>query len=634
MDEQKSSQTLAISIGLLNLSGFGLGYLYMEKWIRWGIHLLISVILVAVGMLTNLSRSAFILIPVFILWMLWMAYDGWRQGRELKPEKGLFPIHLSKTQSWILIVVPLLILCLEGLGFAGYCRLGQKEFQQGMLAYQNADCEAAASHFRKVSTLYEFTFSPNRAEADQRIVECELLLSADEAYQEGAYEDAIALYQEYRNTYSDGNLTQYAQERLADVYFAWGGDLKDKKAIQKSIEKYTKILDDYPDSSAAARTPAQIGESYLLLSDQLWESGEYQAAIEKARIPLSDYPSTPSGKNAAGQIAEIYYDWAADMQSKGHYQNAANKVHIILEMYPETEIKDEAAAFIAEIYKQWAANLFEEGEYRDCISKYETLLTEYPDLVSEESIREDIKSAYLAWAGEYREQSSYQRAITKYETLHEEYPQTISAEEKDQLIVRTQLEWGDELYQKDKFKAAIVKFDEVVEDAEDPDLHEAAEEGYEKALWGLSQDQGLEGEQVMEETLTEVCNGNSASSPAVGLAEDEPGKGLACESMYDLPTDLQADYPGHFQYVVSRREGAKTVQTCNYTAGHTLYRKQLTWTIIVRETVTGDFFSKTFYGSMPPKCYQTETFYGKTKSKFGSDPSAEEVNDWLELVIE
>lgn len=633
MDEQKPSRALAISIGLLNLNGLGLGYLYAKKWIRWGLHFLITISLLTAAILTNFSQKIPVFLSVIGLWLLWMAFDGWRQGQKLNPDQGLFTINHSKIRPWMLIGVPLLILCLEGVGLAGYVRLGQKEFQRGMQAYQETDCEKAVKHFHRVSTIYQLSSGSRREEADARIEECTLMLSADRAYEENAYEDAIDGYQEYLNTYSEGTLAQSAQMGLADTYFAWGDSLKEAQEFQKSIEKYTKVLEEYPDSSAADQTPAQMAESYLLFSDQLWKSGEFQTAIEEARIALSDYPSTPSGKNAANQIVGIYYDWAADLHEQEEYQEAIYKIHTVQEKYPDAKAGEDADSLVADIYADWAEELIEAGSFQSGVMKYKILLSEYADVISNQEVNEEMKSAYFAWAEDCREDGDYKKAISKYRTLRMDFSDTVDGDEINQLMLETKLEWGYKLVRQDAFTDAMALFSEVEEDAPGSDLDEEAQEGYEEALWGLSQDRGSEGEQVMEEALDEVCDGDPASSAAVGLAENEEGKALACGSMYGLPSDLQASYPGHFKYVVTRQEGAKTIQTCPYTAGHTLYRKQKYWTISVGRTDNGNFFSKTFYGSMPAGCQQTERFWGKTKTKYGSDPSVKEINAWLGMAI-
>jgi len=42
-----------LAVALLNLTGLGLGYLYMKRWLRWLVHLLLTAGLIATVFLTN-----------------------------------------------------------------------------------------------------------------------------------------------------------------------------------------------------------------------------------------------------------------------------------------------------------------------------------------------------------------------------------------------------------------------------------------------------------------------------------------------------------------------------------------------------------------------------------------------------
>jgi tetratricopeptide (TPR) repeat protein len=371
-------------------------------------------------------------------------------------------------------------------------------------------------------------------------------------------------------------------------------------------------------------------ESYLMRSAQLWDSEDYQEAIADASIPLEKYPGTPAGKQAYDQIAEIYVDWAADLQSNRLYQEAVEKITLVLDEYPDTPVVDNPAELATEIYYDWASYLHETEDFQESIVKYEIILNEYSENLSPTQIKEDIKSSYLAWGAHLRETGQYNLAITKYQTFQDEYPQTSQLADTAQLIIKTQLEWGEDLTQQNEFTQALDKFTQIKDLTSDPALVEAAEEGYQEALWGLSQDEGPEGEQVLSEAFTAACDGDPAPSPAVGLAEDEPAKARSCSSDLKLQQDHIAVYPGHFQYVVSRSDGYATVQTCPYQQGHSLIRQQQYWTITVRSTVTGNIYtSKKFYGSQPAKCEKTELFSGSTKYKYGTEPSLTEVSSWL-----
>jgi len=585
MTSEPSTKNLPIGLGILNLTGLGLGYLYQKKWLRWGIHLIITIGLLAGAFFTNASGMPHIWLPLFGLWLAWMGFDGWRLGRKLPPEQRLFTLGFTEKQPWLLLVIPAILFGLTAAGLAGYYLLGQKEFQRGQEAYQDADCSTAVTHFQQVTTLFELTFNPQISAADDRLTECEVLLSADLAFQEGKFKDAIQSYQDYLEIDSEYLLISYTEEALATSFFGWAGDLMTDKDYPKAIDIYLLILDDYPDTTTADQVAPLLANAYLKQSTQLWESEKWQTAIAIAAIPLKDYPDTPAGKDAAEQIAGIYYDWASSLQKTNKFQES--------------------------------------------IEKYEIILKDYPSVYPAADIKGNIKSSYLAW-GEYsRDISLFDEALEIYQIFQEEYPQDSQAADIAQLVLETHLEWGKSLIQESQFTQSMDKYTEIKDLTSDEEVLAASEEGYQEALWGLSQDTGEQGQQILNEAYKTACAGDPAPSPAVGLAKDEPPKARPCSGVH-LEQDLAAKYPGHFQYVVIESDGYETVQTCKYVGGRSLVRQRQYWLVTVRSTITGNIYtSRKFYGSEPEKCQPSEWFSGITKYKYGTEPSDTEVETWL-----
>jgi tetratricopeptide (TPR) repeat protein len=678
MNSPKNRRALSVAAALFNLSGLGLGYLANRRWVRWGIHLLLTIALLVAAFLADASKLPLLWIPVIVVWLIWMAFDGWRQAQRPAPEGGALPALLSDQSSWLLVAAAIMLLVLEAAGFIAYSTLGEGEFQHGMTAYREADCDQARMHFERVTTLYELTFSPIVERADARLAECELLLTADAAYQGGRYEEAIQLYQDYLALGSKETLSTFANNALAESYFDWATDLlvedKYEAAIemysivveeypgspaadaaddplseayfdwamdlseagdyQAAIERFSTVLDDYAQTSAANTVDDPLSEAYLSRSAQLWDSHDYQEAVQSARTLLDDYPDTPSGQEAPEQIAQIYYDWAIELQESGSYEEAVDKSLLISDEFPRTTSAEAAPALAAEIYYEWANELLEMGEFQDAVETYEIIQADYAEFFSGQDLDSDIKSAHLAWATQLRQEAEYEMAIAQYQTLRDDYPETIAPEESDKLVLETLLEWGQDLYREAEFSRSMEKYSQAEAMTEDPDLIQAAQDGYDEALLGLSRDEGLVGERIIQDAFSTACDGEPAASPAVGFDEEADGKALSCTSGLTIPQDLRPENPGHFRFVVSRQEGTNTVQTCRYQAQHKLIRQQQYWTITLRNAATGGIYtSKTFYGSQPPKCEQVETFYGQTKYKSGSEPSSAEVQAWLEALI-
>lgn len=630
MTNLNTPKKMSLGVGILNLTGLGMGYLYQKQWLRWGIHLLITIILVATAFLTNASKQPIIWLPVFGLWLCWMAFDGWRIHQQPGPKNYLFSLQLPENRQWLILAVPAFLLVLIAAGFMGYIAMGGKEFLIGQQAYQEADCESAVEHFNKVTSIYELTFSFQISAADDRLLECAVLLSANQAYQEGDFAEAIQSYQSYLEIDSGFELTTYTEEALAASYYGWAMDLMAANDYTEAIDKHLVILENYPDTPAAEQVGEPLAETYLLYSAQLWESGDFKEAIDTATIPLNQYPNTTAGEQADDQISKIYLDWAVYLHQTNSYQEAVEIIALIQDKYPDAPSVDGAIDLAAKIHFDWASYLYEAGDYQESINVSEIILDEYPDYYTASEIKQDIKTAYLALGLDLRESDQYTLAIVKYETFQENYPQISITVNIPQLVFETQLEWGEYLTQQGKFSLALDKFTEIIELASEPDDVKTAEEGYHNALLALSKVTGSEGQQILNEAFKTACNGEPAASPAVGFVKDEPAKARSCSSELKLDKDLIAEYPGHFQYVFFLSDGMETVQSCKYNQGHTLIRQRQYLLVTIRNTVTGNVFTtKKFYGSDPPQCEKTEWFSGPTAYKYGTIPSMTEVNSWL-----
>jgi tetratricopeptide (TPR) repeat protein len=634
MADQTDTKNLAIGLGLLNLTGLGLGYIYQKQWKRWGIHFAITIVVVLVAFLTNASRLPYLWLPLFGLWLCWMGFDGWRLGKEHSPEQSLFPLNLPDKFGWLVFAVPAVLVILVGAGLAGYYFSGQSEYNKGIRAHRVADCESAIRHFKRVSSFYELTFNPWISLADQLRAECEVLFAGDQAHQDGQYKEAIQYYQDYLKIDSDTLLLSYTNGALPASYSGWAADLMDRKEYQDAIEKYLIILEEYPNSDTAEEITEPLAESYLLLSEQQWKSDKWEDAIASALISKQDFPGTQAAARAPEQISGIYIDWAEGLKEDGQYSQAVDNIHLVLDEYPDTQAAENVYDLAAEAYYGWAGQLQETSFFEDSIGKYEILLKDYSKAYSSTEIKTEIKSAYLAWGEQSRELNLYSRAIGVYQQFEDDYPQESRTANVPDLIIDTQLEWADHLLQDKQFNQAMEKYTQIKDSTDDPDLITIAEEGYQSALWDLSQDTGSDGKEIIDAAFKTACSGEPAESPAVGLEEDQPARARSCSSDLKLDQSLMPKYPGQFQYVVTKTEGNETIQSCPYQQGHTLIRQKQYWLITVRRTVTGNIYTtKKFYGSEPEKCLRTEWFSSSTKYKYGTKPSMAEVISWLEGLL-
>lgn len=619
-----------LSVGLLNLTGLGFGYLVLKRWLVWGLHILGTILLIAGGIFFQAARSPYLWIAIFSIWLLWMALDGMRRARKLGPESSLLP---QKTPGWALVVIPAGFLIVMGGALQTYQILGDLTYQTGIEAYQDQNFETAGKAFRRFSTTYQLTLNQAALKAERYAEEAELLQSADQAQQQGLYEEAIGMYKRYLSQ-SSGLLTSYVNQSLGASYQAWAEAQAEEDKYQQAIDTYRILKEQYPNTTAAENVDSSLAETYLDWAGVFWESGDHETAVEKAQIAHNTYPETPSGQEAVHQLGSIYMDWCSTLQEEGQYQKAVDLSQTLHQEYPASHAVQDNPHHTARIYYQWGSSLQAQGDYKSCLEKYTILQDRYPQAPISDQIQENVINAYQEWAQTLRDKDQYSAALEKYQTIQDQFPNTQAAQDAKDQAVETMLEKGYHTLDQKQYQTAMDTFQEAKEATEQEPLIQKAEQGYQETLVSLSQDSGEVGQDIISDARRTACKGEPAQSPAVGLNEDDPPRAVSCTSLLRLPDDLEPTTPGEFHYVVDVAEGQTLKQKCRYQAGHMLYRYQIHWTVTVRNAVSGEIYSsKTFYGSMPGKCQHVETFYGSTKNKYGSEPSEDEMINWVQAVL-
>ena len=77
-----------LEVGLMNVSGLGLGYLFTKRWLRWVIYLVVTAGLVIAAFVAKAHKTPWLWAGLFILLLLWMAFDGWRVTRKTNQLAG------------------------------------------------------------------------------------------------------------------------------------------------------------------------------------------------------------------------------------------------------------------------------------------------------------------------------------------------------------------------------------------------------------------------------------------------------------------------------------------------------------------------------------------------------------------
>ncbi len=190
------------------------------------------------------------------------------------------------------------------------------------------------------------------------------------------------------------------------------------------------------------------------------------------------------------------------------------------------------------------------------------------------------------------------------------------------------------------FLQALAQFDFAKQSSNSTILAQAQKE-YDMTLAELAEDTGADGAFVMQQALHALTQGNRSPWPIVGTAKLTDAKMMS--EQFDLGS-LKAHKPSEFHYAVFYIERTREVERCPYYSSFGLtypdgimIREIITWDVTARDARTGQAsFQKTFDGSPPRECGQTETFAQGTISKTerGSKPDAAAAIAWLQSQLD
>lgn len=159
----------------------------------------------------------------------------------------------------------------------------QRQYEQAMQAYQNADCNTAIDHFDRVINSTRLLNVGNYIPiAEQKKAECEYFQSAVNRQQQGKFEAALSNYATLAKIYSDSALIEPARQQVTDLFQkAKMADLATSN-ICKQIDPLSK-QDLIPESDALPQLYLACGKGYET-------SQQHQRAIELYQQFLEQHP--------------------------------------------------------------------------------------------------------------------------------------------------------------------------------------------------------------------------------------------------------------------------------------------------------------------------------------------------------
>ncbi|MBW6512941.1 MAG: outer membrane protein assembly factor BamD [Desulfuromonadaceae bacterium] len=178
-----------------------------------------------------------------------------------------------------------------------------------------------------------------------------LFQSAERLHERGLWEDAIAAWEQVRDTYFTPELSMLAELKIAETYYL-------AERYPEAATSYSAFLRRYPNDFRTSTVLFRLGQSYyrqILSRDR--DQTNTRNALNTFEDFIRKYPNDPNVAQAA-QLALRARTRLADHEvyvgrfylQRKHYQPAIQRLENILTRFPDYYYRDEAFFFLGRAY--------------------------------------------------------------------------------------------------------------------------------------------------------------------------------------------------------------------------------------------------------------------------------------------
>ncbi|MCE7082263.1 hypothetical protein [Streptomyces sp. ST2-7A] len=287
--EPGGSRRRALSAAALNLSGLGVGYLYLRQWRRFAVGLGGVLVLVAFAVGTEAPGGAVVWAPLFLLCAAVMVADAWRLGGTGPDPR---PVRAPPVAAGVLLVI-------VALGYFWYSGLPEREMGRADRAHVAGDCESAVPHYeRAVSPRHALAFHSLREVSALGVNSCEVMLRAEASAARGANGEAADGYRSYVDLHDGRPPWAGAGDRLVELRAAHADDLTagvreaaesvggaddfDAQSVVEAFDARVALRGEHPGTAEAVAVPEGLDELYDATTPALG-SEDHCAAVAQLR---------------------------------------------------------------------------------------------------------------------------------------------------------------------------------------------------------------------------------------------------------------------------------------------------------------------------------------------------------------
>ena len=162
--------------------------------------------------------------------------------------------------------------------------------------------QLAEEEFKRIRDRYPF--SPYATVAELRLADCK--------FYEGAYDEAVPLYEEFENLHPTNEAIPYVVFQIGSCYYRFMDTPdRDQTSTHKMIETYNRLIKRYPASPFRIEAEKRIMEGREMLGEHEWvvahwylRTDHVQQALKRLENIVTIYPDTPIYYRAARILAE------------------------------------------------------------------------------------------------------------------------------------------------------------------------------------------------------------------------------------------------------------------------------------------------------------------------------------------
>ncbi|OZM81878.1 hypothetical protein [Pseudonocardia sp. MH-G8] len=365
---------------LFNLTGFGLGYAYLRRWLRTTACAVIAVLLVVVAFTNDAAREPWLWRILAALWIVGTAADAWwvaRHGSRPPARRRWRPVAVGVAA--VLAVVA---------AYLGYGVAGRATYAAGVEAQSRADCVAANRAFDAVAGPFELTLSRDVGAAELRHAECTEFLAAQGFEAAGAHADAVAGYRAYRDEHPGSPLDAFAREGTRRVLLVWAGELRSAGDLGDAIDRYRDLLGELDGDAPTPLVREDLAATYIDRADgaraaMAAAAGQdrvdaLRAAMEDLLLVGRELANTSSAAGVA-QAVLATFTTANDAVAAGRFCDALPVLDYAVTLPDSAGVAGVAHRDRARSLSECGLANYGAGDLTGATTRFGTLVGEYPD---------------------------------------------------------------------------------------------------------------------------------------------------------------------------------------------------------------------------------------------------------------